>query len=234
MKIVDSLNYSMYLDDVEAHIITLPNNPKSVEFSLRCQESCRKIGQPFKVWEGFDGTSGQLIYPKHLENQDHFRFLKLMNDRLTITEIATIFSHYSLWAECVKIDKPIVILEHDSIMVKPYNSHDCWNQIVYLGNFQQYKEGRWASFPTHASATKNHRFICRAHAYVVDPPSARSLVSHLIKFGLSAPADMLIRADLFPIIQTDFHAFDLPGETTITGRNSDWEKDAKEIFQSFI
>ena len=234
MQVVDSLDYSMHLDDVVAHIITLPNHKKSVELSQRCQQSCEAVGQPYKIWEGFDGTSGKIVYPKHLENQDHFRFLKQINDRLTITEIATILSHYSLWAECVRLDRAIVVLEHDAVMVKPYLSHDCWNQIVYLGNLQQYQEGRWASFPIHSVATKNHRFICRAHAYVVDPPSARSLISHLIKFGLSAPADMLIRADLFPITQIDFYAFDLPDGTSITGRNPNWEDDAKEIFQSFI
>lgn len=235
MAIVDSLNYSMFLDDVEAYIITLPNHPKSAQLSNRCQESCKEIGQPFKVWEAFDGTSGKIVYPKHLEDQHHFRFLKQMNDRLTITETATILSHYSLWAECVRLDKPIVVLEHDAIMVKPYISHDAWNQIVYLGNYQQYQEGRWATFPMHSAATKNHRFICRAHAYAIDPASARALVSHVIKFGLSAPADMLIRVDLFPIVQTGFYAFDLPdSETTITGRDSKWEENAKEIFQTFI
>jgi hypothetical protein len=229
---VETLNYSMHFDDVEAYIITLKNNKKSEELSKRCQNSCIRAEQPFHVWDAFDGTSGEIFYPDHAKDQDHYRFLKIMNDRLTITETATILSHYSLWAHCVKIDKPIVILEHDAIMVNKYISHDGWNQINYLGNISQLKTG-WPSFPPHSAANTNYRFICRAHAYAVDPAVARQLVSHVIRFGLAAPADMLIRVDLFPIVQTGFYAFDAPDETTITGRNPNWEDDAKEIFSTF-
>jgi len=157
-----------------------------------------------------------------------------MNDKLTLTEIATILSHYSLWAHCVKIDLPIVIMEHDAIMVQKYEFHNHYNQIVYMGNLQQYQEGRYLTLPPHSTATKNYRFICRAHAYALDAPVARNLVSHLVKFGLTAPADMLIRTDIFPIIQDGFYAFDAPGETTITGRDPNWQKDAKEIISTFV
>jgi hypothetical protein len=229
---IDTLDYSMNFDDVEAYIITLKNHPKSEQLSKRCQDSCVKAEQPFHVWDAFDGTSGEIFYPDHAKEQDHYRFLKVMNDRLTITEIATILSHYSLWAHCVKIDRPIVVLEHDSIMVNKYIWHDGWNQINYLGNYSQLQTG-WPSFPPHSAATKNYKFICRAHAYAVDPAVARQLVAHVIRFGLEAPADMLIRADLFPIVQTGFYAFDAPDETTITGRDPDWHEYAREIFSTF-
>lgn len=232
MQIVDTLDYSMHFDDVEAYIITLKGNTTSERLSDRCQSSCEQVEQPYRVWDAFDGTSGEIIYPKHAIDQDHYRFLKRMNDKLTITEIATILSHYSLWARCVRIDRPIVILEHDAIMVQRYSWHDGWNQINYLGNYSQLKTG-WPSFPPHSAATRNYKFICRAHAYAVDPAVARQLVSHIIRFGLSAPADMLIRADIFPLVQTGFYAFDAPDETTITGRNSNWAEDAKQIFSTF-
>lgn len=232
---VNSLDYSMNCNDVIAHIITIKNNETSENLSKRCQKSCESIGQDYIVWDAFDGTSGKdIIYPEHAKSQNHYKWLKLMNDRLTIGEISCIFSHFSLWAKCVEDDKPIVILEHDAIMIRPYHWHNGWNQINYLGNLQQAKQGIYPDFPPHAAATKNHKFICRAHAYAIDPAVARQLVSHVIKFGLSAPADMLIRADLFPIVQTGFYAYDSPGETTITDRKENWQENAKEIFNSFI
>ena len=232
MKKVDSLDYSMHFDDVEAYIITLKGNATSERLSARCQSSCIKAEQPFHIWDAFDGTRGEILYPGHAEHQDHYRFLKRMNDKLTVTEVATILSHYSLWAHCVSIDIPIVVLEHDAIMIQKYIWHDGWNQINYLGNYSQLETG-WPTFPPHSAATKNYKFICRAHAYAIDPAVARQLVSHVIRFGLSAPADMLIRADIFPIVQTGFYAFDAPDETTITGRNSNWHEDAKQIFSTF-
>ena len=229
---VETLDYKMNFDDVEAYIITLKNHTTSEKLSHRCQQSCVKVEQPFHVWDAFDGTSGSIVYPDHAKDQDHYRFLKQMNDKLTITEVATILSHYSLWAHCVKIDMPIVILEHDAIMVNKYAWHDGWNQINYLGNYTQLETG-WPSFPPHSAATKNYKFICRAHAYAIDPAVARQIVSHVIRFGLSAPADMLIRADIFPLVQTGFYAFDAPDETTITGRDRDWHQYAREIFSTF-
>lgn len=233
--IVDSLDYKMQFDDPVAYIITIKGNKVSEELSLRCQQSCGSVGQPYKVWDAFDGTNQtNILYPEHAIDKDQYRWLKQMNDRLTIGEIACLLSHFSLWCHSVTIDQPIVILEHDAIMVQPYKWHDGWNQIQYLGNLKQYQEGKWPSFPPHSAATKNWKFICRAHAYAIDPAVARQLISHVIKFGISAPADMLIRADLFPIVQTGFYAFDAPGETTIKGRKENWEEDAREIFNSFI
>ncbi len=231
-RIVETLDYKMHFDDVEAYIITLKGNATSERLSSRCQASCREVGQPYHVWDAFDGTSGKIIYPDHAKDQDHYSFLKLMNDRLTIAETATVLSHYSLWAHCVKIDIPIVILEHDAIMVNKYIWHDGWNQINYLGNCDQIETG-WPSFPPHLKATENYRFICRAHAYAIDPAVARQLISHATRFGISAPADMFIRADLFHIIQTGFYAFEAPEETTINDRNPNWQEESREIFSTF-
>lgn len=235
-RIVDTLDYKMHFNDVEAYIITLKGNATSERLSARCQQTCAKVEQPYHVWDAFDGTTGPIFYPDHAKDQDHYRFLKQMNDRLTITEVATILSHYSLWAHCVKIDIPIVILEHDAIMVNKYIWHDGWNQINYLGCATQLETG-WPSFPPHALPDKaiksNYRFMCSAHAYAIDPAIARQLVAHVVRFGLSAPADMLIRADIFPLVQTGFYAFQAPEETTITGRKEDWHVEAKEIFSTF-
>ena len=166
--------------------------------------------------------------------RSYMKWIKLSTNTLNKPNISLFLTHISLWCHCLTINKPIVVLEHDAIMIKKYSCHDGWNQIQYLGNLEQYKENRWATFPTHSAANKNWRFICRAHAYAIDPAVARQLISHVIRFGLSAPADMLIRVDLFPIVQTGFYAFDMPGETTIGGRNPNWEEDAKQIFNSFI
>lgn len=232
--IVDTLNYRMHFDDPTAYIITVKNHQTSERLSKRCQESCASVEQPYVVWDAFDGTNKETIkYPPHAEQQGHYKWLKLMNDKLTIGEIACILSHFSLWARCVELDEPIVILEHDAIMVAKYRWHNGWNQINYLGNLQQYQMNQYPDFPPHASATKNHRFICRAHAYAIDPAVARQLVAHVVRTGLTAPADMLIRADLFPIVQTGFYAFDLPDETSIDDRDASWEKNAREIFNTF-
>jgi len=232
---VDSLNYTYNFEVESAYIITLTGNETSQRLSQRCQLSCVEAQQPYKIWEAFDGTSHtHITYPEHAVGKPHYKWLKQMNDKLRLTEVATILSHFSLWSHCVEIDQPIVILEHDAVMVSPYSRHPGFNQINYLGNYEQWVDQRYPDFPPHAAATDNNRFICRAHAYAVDPYIARQLVSHVIRFGLSAPADMLIRVDLFNIVQTGFYAYDVPGETTITGRDEEWQQHSREIFSTFL
>ena len=94
---VDSLNYRMELDYPVAYIITVKGNSTSEQLSRRCQDSCNQVGQPYEVWSAFDGTDNKnIFYPDHLKDKDQFKWLKLMNDRLTIGEIAAIMSHFSL------------------------------------------------------------------------------------------------------------------------------------------
>jgi hypothetical protein len=68
----------------------------------------------------------------------------------------------------------------------------------------------------------NYHFICRAHAYAIDPAVAKNLLSHVLKFGICAPLDILIRADIFPIHQMGVFAYDVKdADTTILGRPKD-------------
>lgn len=216
--------YYSYNNAVEnAYIITLPGNKKSQELSERCQLSCSKVGQPYKVWDAFDGTGTDLKVPQHSSNDSFVRMLKITDHYMTRGEVACALSHISLWRHCVEIDQPIAILEHDAIMVKPILALDSFNSIVYLGGTEWAKQG-WKiySIPPHASEGPNYHFICRAHAYAIDPQIAKNLLAHVLKMGISAPLDILMRADLFSITHQGLHAYDdnvnKTNDTTIKAR----------------
>jgi GR25 family glycosyltransferase involved in LPS biosynthesis len=202
-----------------AFIIRLKDNPTSERMSERCASSCRKVGQNFQFWDAYDGTSGEITKPNH--HTPILDLVKVMDHYATRTEVATAMSHISLWAHCALIDKPIVIFEHDAIMLKKYSHHQVYNSICFLGSKEQYEQG-WQvmATPPHASEGPNYHFICRAHAYAIDPAVAKNLLSYVIKYGITAPLDIMIRADLFPIHQTDLFAYDKSEteNTTILGR----------------
>jgi hypothetical protein len=106
-------------------------------------------------------------------------------------------------------------------MLQPFKSHELYNSIVYLGNIEQVKQN-WPVFPTptHASNGHNYHFICRAHAYAIDPQVAKNMVSYVLKMGICESLDMMLRADLFNIVEFGVFAYDEPDitNTTITGR----------------
>lgn len=212
--------HRQYHTNIEsAYIIRVSSNAESVKLSERCAQSCEQVGMPFKFFEGIDGTSGGLEVPSSLKDCKALSWLKIMDHELSVTEIACALSHFALWVKCIELDQPIVIFEHDAVMVKAYREYQAYNQIVYLGGTEQMDKG-WPvlPIPPHATLNPNYHFICRAHAYAIDPAMAKNLVSHLLRYGVHEALDIMMRADLFSIIQQGFFAYDIGGETTIVNR----------------
>lgn len=226
-----NLYFSNNVNVEHAYIITIVGNELSENYSQRCQQSCESVQMPYKVWGAYNGTletghkPGWISSPAHLEDDSLMSMIKVTDHYLTKAEVACALSHISLWAHCVKIDKPIVILEHDAVMVKGFTTIENYNSIVYLGGVE-WAEQQWKIFPIppHASEGPNYHFICRAHAYAIDPVVAKNMVAHVIKNGISCALDMMLRADLFNISHQGLFAYDKnankndTGDTTIKAR----------------
>jgi hypothetical protein len=207
-----SFSFSDSREIESAYIIRLSNNPISVEYSDRCKQSCDRVGMPAKFWEGFDGTSGnQVIFPDHLKNKDYFSWIKVHDNKITTSQIGCVLSHFSLWCHCLTIDRPIVILEHDAIMLNKLEVFSFYNMIQYLGSIEQVQGQPHYIIPLHGTAYgEKLKFIGRAHAYAIDPQVSKNLVTRFIQNGVFATttADMFMRADIFPIVQRGIYAYD--------------------------
>lgn len=205
-----------------AYIIAIKGNVESEKLATRCLQSCVAVGVPVKVWQAFDGTGEHIITPPHLEHQQYVNWIKQPNDKYSNSQIACFFSHLSLWAHCAAIDKPIIILEHDAIMIKALKQHNFYNCIQYLGNKEQYLMQKVPiGLPPHGSIYNGHwRFICRAHAYAIDPPIARNLLAAAIREGMTKTLDVFMRCDLFSIVQDGIYAYDERGISTIVEKET--------------
>ncbi len=204
-------SYDMTVD--HAYIIRINGNKNSMEQAAECAESCKQVGQSYQYWDAYDGTMDKIVPP--VTHGQFMSLIKITDHYLTRGEVACALSHISLWLKSVELDKPIVILEHDSIMTKAYPVHSVYNSICFLGSNEQVEQG-WGVFPTppHASEGINYHFICRAHAYAIDPAVAKNLLAHVLKYGICAPLDIMIRADIFPIHQMGIFAYDKKKSTT--------------------
>jgi hypothetical protein len=192
----------------KAYIIRIKNNEKSETLAKRCADSCIKVNMKYEYWDAYNGISNPIEEPKHVN--PIMKLFKLSDRYMLRGEVACFLSHLSLWIKCMELEKPIVILEHDAVMIKKYNTHKLFNSICYLGNDEQKNKG-WQVLltPPFGLAGINYFFICRAHAYAIDPTVARNMVSYVMKYGIGSSLDTILRADIFNVHQIGLYAYDV-------------------------
>ncbi len=216
MEILDeTFNWKFKTEIENSYIIRIKDNNISESMAHRCINSCQAVGQKAIFWDAFDGTKGNIVVPEHSRNKEWVSWLKLLNCTLTKPEICCFLSHFSLWCKCLEIDQPIVALEHDAIMIKPYTHHNVFNSIVYLGSSEMVRSNYWNPVPPHAQMCHNYRYILRTHAYSVDPLMAKNLVAKTIEKGIYTAVDVFMRLQEFSMVCFGIFAADKAGETTI-------------------
>jgi hypothetical protein len=222
-----NLGFSKNRDVLKAFIINLPRNQMSQKYTRDCVNSCEKVGMPYELYEAFDGTGSIIETPDHLKQETWLKMIKVMNHHLSSGEVACFLSHVSLWMKCIREDRPIVILEHDAIMLQPFLDFMAYNNIVYLGSKEQYMEN-WPilPIPMQSILNINYLFIGRAHAYAIDPQIAKNMISRVFSEGITESLDIWLRADTFGMVQLGLFAYDQVNEwgdkdTTILERKGD-------------
>lgn len=212
-----NLNYSHNTEIEKAYIITIKGHSLSEELSKRCQESCDKVGMPYQIWQAYDGTGNVIIEPDAMIGDSIMNSLKLTNHDLSNSEISCALSNISLWVHCMKIDKPIVILEHDAIMLNRISNLATYNSIVYLGCAEWAEQGlNIFDIPLHGTDGHNNHYMLRTHAYAIDPQVAKNLVCHVLRMGIYNIVDRMMRCDLFNITHQGLYAYDKGRISTIT------------------
>jgi GR25 family glycosyltransferase involved in LPS biosynthesis len=219
-----SFNFSRRKDIESAYIIKINGNHVSEVQAANAAQSCLQMNMPYKFWAAYDGTapSGDITTTPEVHKQVT-QLIKVTNAGLHPTEIGCLLSHISLWAHCVEIDQPIVVLEHDARMIKPYTTHDIQGAIAYLGCHDQYvgKEPVELTPPVFDHGFNKGHHIKYSHAYSIDPTAAKNLLSVVIRDGLLFPVDVFIRVDLFVVYQPGLYAYEAVEDnvSTIKHRN---------------
>lgn len=214
----ETLNWKYTTKVSKAHIITIKGHEVSEAMAERCLKSCQKIGQSAEIFDAFDGTGKfnvNIIIPEHSRNKDWAKWIKLTNTTLSKPEICCFLSHFALWVKCVEEDQPLMVLEHDAVMLKPFEHHLAINAIIYLGSNEMVSNNYWNPIPPHAQLCPDYRYILRTHAYSVDPICAKNLISHAIEKGIHTAVDVFMNIQKYSILCFGIYATDVPGETTI-------------------
>lgn len=226
-KMRESLSFGYDPEVESAYVITIKGHELSERMAARCEESCRAVGMPFRRWDAFDGTRGDISVPESLRGQDWVGWIKVVNEALAKTEVCTVLSHVSLWARCIQVDRPIVVLEHDAIMLHRVTHHPAFNAISYLGSEEQVRSGYWGSIPIHGQLNRNYRFQLRTHSYSVDPFMARRLLGAIVRSGVTTSIDVMIRSDIYTILQFGIFAYDQADGVSTAPEKDDKKSDQR-------
>jgi hypothetical protein len=125
-------------------------------------------------------------------------------------------SHFELWMKCVKLNEPIIILEHDGVFVRPLPEDilDQFSGVLKLDPYDVFVD----SYEGKVEASLNDpvdvwhpparntwhgvgEFIWGAYGYIIKPNAALELVQFSRKIG-AAPTDVHIGRNLVDIKAT--------------------------------
>lgn len=171
----------------KAYILTI-DNPISLEYAKTCSDSCENVGLNWEYFKGFtnqsivDAWASAKIEVPHI--QEMYGQYKEPNNVQCCTA-----GHAAIWKMIAEGDEAAIILEHDAIMLQPFDIDIEDDMIVALGykltNINRYD---------HVKAGKSTRVLringhAGAHAYAMTPNTARTLIQEIGERGILGHVD---------------------------------------------
>lgn len=181
---------------MRAHIITIVSLPESVAAAERCRASCAAFGLTAEIFpaitpEQAESSFASAGWPVHaFTHNPYSRPLPCM---------ACFASHASLWSLCVYLGQPLIVMEHDAIMVRPLPDLTDTLCCVNLGkpSFGQWRQPKDGLQPlTSAGHFKG------AHAYAIGPAAAAVFLARAKT--TAEPTDVFLNRYRFPFLQ-EYH-----------------------------
>lgn len=137
-----------------------------------CVQSLERHGWPYRIWPAVDGQSVTQAHWDHIG--------VIMSDLGKISRRPGAqgcwLSHFGVWSECVKNNEPVIVLEHDALVMAPWpNDIDLDPQVIKLYTTAECKVN-----PAYGLWSKG------SHAYTLTPQQAQQLIDHARKTSAQA------------------------------------------------
>ena len=178
---------------MKAFVITIINNPHSVEVAKRCVESGERHGVKITMSEATTPMDEPLEILESLgipPNAFDEKYSRNLNC------ISAFLSHYSLWKECAEGNETFVIFEHDAVVTAPIPTQP-FRYVMNIGEPSYGKFNIPRQLGVNPLTTK--RYFPGAHAYMLTPAGAKLLVENAPMYA--KPTDVYLNLDTFPWLQ---------------------------------
>lgn len=195
---------------IPAYIIRLENNKHSRNMAYECKVAAEANGITAQYFQAIDGKNANDEYIKSGVPRPPKAIKK---GRAGV--LGCFFSHYYLWDKCAKLNRPIIILEHDGFFIRPLpdNILDQFDDILKLDRYDPYSKeynqtvdksikSKLRVIDYKNPAPKNTlkigtgaEYFKGAYSYIIKPHAAKRLI-HWIKMNRHGkghrPADQQI------------------------------------------
>jgi glycosyl transferase family 25 len=167
-------------DQPKTFVIALKNHPISENQLSDCLESAKKFNWSIEVFWGIDGRT-------ITESSWNDIRVKPLYHKGSMGKPGTwgcFFSHWHLWNRCVKLNEPIVILEHDAVIEDYWRVFDLKLLTKLHENYSLQKLHKWVDEDSGVCSSSTH-------AYCISPKAAQKMIKFSQKVGAFA-ADRMI------------------------------------------
>ena len=181
---------------MKAFVITVKDNEKSEEAADRCIKSAARFGIEAEKHYGYNAKDDVISVAKEegILSIDRFRtneFSRFPN------VLAAFLSHRSLWKKCHLEEKPMIIFEHDAVVVDTIPVNTPFKHLVSIGKPSYGK----FNIPSviGLGPLKSKPYLPGAHAYMLKPSGANQLLRAAVQ--KAEPTDIFINMYNFPWVQ---------------------------------
>lgn len=115
---------------MKGFIIFVKGHKASEAQALNCFNSCKDLGYDVMFLEGSTPDKMKVSWDYPEIEDARVRIFKKENYKKYLAKKACISNQYRLWKKCVELDEPILVLEHDAIAVKEWDSPEYTDMLV--------------------------------------------------------------------------------------------------------
>ena len=187
--------------DIKSFVIRLLDNEVSEGLAKECINSGKGFGLRIIPFNGIYGEEN--IEKKHRDLRISPWKSKMKKGRLGVK--GCFISHYSLWLECIRVHQPIIIFEHDAVLLRPIpvNILSQFDEFLMLDPYNkmrpEYKDlhsieskERIEEYFNNDATPKYgvmEQYAMGLQAYIIKPKAALKLIKHVSQKGY-LPADI--------------------------------------------
>ena len=185
----------------ECYIITIDTNKESVLAAERCISTGTKFGLHVNSWNAYTPRHNPLeILKDRGVNTSGFKNIENYSHKAAAA--GCFLSHFTLWEKCILLNKPIIIFEHDAVIIDNIPSYILdgtgFDKLVNLGvpGHDAYNIPKFTGVGLLFSSWPQFK---GTHAYAIKPRGAMAVITQSRE--TTTAADMFLNSNTFPFLE---------------------------------